>query len=182
MTRKEYIEKYKGLAVDTTAGTGLFPSVMVAQGAVESSNGNSGLAAKYNNHFGIKSSKGWTGKSVNLQTREVVSGHDEMQGANFRVYSSARDSYKDRVKFLTENKRYRDAGVFSAKTPLAQLKALQRAGYATDPQYAVVINEVLMKEGLGILDTIKRNPIKSAIGFALIVGSIIGGIYLYRKN
>lgn len=151
--RDLYIDEYKDIAVDTTKGTGLFPSVQLAQAIVESENGNSLLAKKYNNHFGIKANKSWTGKKVNLKTREVVGGKDVMAtGEYFRVYNSARDSYKDRVKFLQENPRYREAGVFEAKTPYEQLKRLQQAGYATDPKYAEIINSVLKRENLGILD------------------------------
>ena len=181
MTRQEYIEKYKLLATDTTNGTGLFPSVMLAQALVESGNGNSTLADKYNNHFGIKVSPAWKGSGVNLQTREVVKGNAQMQGANFRVYNNVKDSYLDRIKFLMENKRYRDNGVFDAKTPLEQLKALQKAGYATDPEYAKIINQVLTKYNLEILDVLKKHPVRVG-GFILAISLFITGIYLYKTN
>jgi flagellum-specific peptidoglycan hydrolase FlgJ len=183
MTRAEYIKKFTPAAVNSSAGTGLFPSVALAQGAVESGNGDSLLAKKYNNHFGIKAQKGdgWTGKKVNLQTREVVGGKDEMQGAFFRVYNSAEESYRDRAKFLKENPRYTKAGVFTAKTPEEQLKAFQKAGYATDPNYANIIIGVLKKSGLEVLDTLKKN--KKSIGLIILsIAFLTTGIILYKKN
>lgn len=152
LSRNDYIALYKDLAIKATQGTGLFPSVMLAQGIVESNNGNSELARKYKNHFGIKAGSSWTGKSVNLSTREVVNGSDINIKDNFRVYDSVEESYVDRVNFLKQNPRYTTAGVFTAATPLEQLQALQRAGYATDPNYASILNSVLERENLGVLD------------------------------
>lgn len=152
LTRNDYIALYKDLAVKTTANTGLFPSVMLAQAIVESSNGNSILASKYKNHFGIKANSAWKGQSVNLGTREVISGNSVNVNDNFRVYNTVEESYRDRVQFLKENQRYTTAGVFTAQTPLEQLQALQRAGYATDPNYATILNSVLERENLGALD------------------------------
>lgn len=161
MTREEYIQKYKLLAVEVTEGTGLYPSVMLAQAIVESGNGNSELASKYNNHFGIKADSSWTGEKVNLKTREVISGQDVVIGDYFRVYDKVEDSYRDRVKFLQDNPRYTNAGVFNSATPYDQLQALQRAGYATDPQYAEIINSILTKYQLTTLDMIKLNAKKA---------------------
>ena len=186
--RQKYIEQHKGLAVDTSKGTGLFPSVFLAQAIVESGNGESELAKKYNNHFGIKADKSWKGKKVNMDTREVVGGQEEMQGAWFRVYDSAKESYRDRVKFLTENKRYKNAGVFDAKTPMEQLKALKSAGYATDPRYAEIINDVLEKEKLGTLDQLLKKGYEWGAGHkgvvALIVILVVISVLmiLYRKK
>lgn len=152
LTRDEYIALYKNAAIKATQGTGLFASVLLAQAIIESGDGNSVLASKYNNHFGIKAGAGWSGKSVNLQTREVVNGQSVNTSANFRVYNSATDSYKDAVKFLMENPRYAEAGVFNAPTPQVQAEALQRAGYATDPNYSFILQNVIEKENLSIFD------------------------------
>lgn len=152
LTRKDYIALYSDLAVKTTQGSGLFPSVMMAQAIVESNNGNSLLASKYKNHFGIKAGNNWNGKSVNLNTREVINGSNVTIADNFRVYDTVEQSYIDRVKFLKENPRYTTAGVFTAKTPLEQIEALKRAGYATDPNYVSILNDVLEYNNLGMLD------------------------------
>jgi flagellum-specific peptidoglycan hydrolase FlgJ len=173
MTREEHIEKYKQTVIEATKGTGLFPSVMMAQSILESANmkgepGQSTLARLYNNFFGIKADKRWTGKKVNLKTREVFDGKSVMIGDYFRVYEDASRSFVDRNVFLRKNIRYTLAGVFDAKTPEEQAHALKRAGYATDPNYAKIIIGLINKHNLRDLDKqgdfkivsqVKKNPL-----------------------
>ena len=116
---------------------------MLAQGILESGNGNSSLSRVYNNHFGIKKGVGWTGKVVNLRTREVFDGKSTTITDGFRVYENAKDGFKDRNEFLRRNPRYSKAGVFTAKTPEEQIDALSRAGYATDPDYAKKLKSII---------------------------------------
>jgi flagellum-specific peptidoglycan hydrolase FlgJ len=157
MTRQEYIQKFRGVVLEAVKGTGLYPSVMMAQAILESSDkngvpGNSSLAKVYNNHFGIKADKSWTGKKVNMKTREVFDGKDVIIGDYFRIYGEAVQSFKDRIQFLLKNKRYGNAGVFKSPTPEAQADALQAAGYATDPNYAKVIKGLIASYNLKDLD------------------------------
>lgn len=179
MTRREYIAKWASTVVDLTENTALFPSVFMAQAALESGNGNSSLAARYNNHFGIKADKSWKGRKVNLQTREVLNGADVTVGAYFRVYYDASDSFRDRVRFLRENGRYAINGVFRASTPEEQAWALQRAGYATDPNYAETIIAIINSNGLKSLDKKKiRNMTAGKIAtMAMIVAT---GFFVYK--
>lgn len=156
LTRKEYIDKYGEMAVHATQGTGLFPSVLLTQGIVESNNGNSVLSSTYNNHFGIKADASWNGKKVNLKTREVFDGKTVIIGDYFRVYENAEQGFKDRTTFLKTNKRYTTAGVFAAKTPYEQIDALKKAGYATDPNYIQILKEVLDKNNLAYFDTLSE--------------------------
>ncbi len=158
MTRQEYILEYTPFVLYSTVGTGLFPSVMMAQAILESSDkngvpGNSTLARIYNNHFGIKADKSWLGRKVNLKTREVLNGKTVVTGDYFRVYDHELQSFNDRVQFLLRNKRYASAGVFRAKTPDQQATCLQLAGYATDPEYAAKVISIVVKYGLEELDT-----------------------------
>jgi flagellum-specific peptidoglycan hydrolase FlgJ len=157
MTRQEYIQKFRGVVIGAVKGTGLYPSVMMAQAILESSDkkgvpGNSSLAKVYNNHFGIKADKSWAGKKVNMKTREVFDGKDVIIGDYFRVYEDALQSFKDRIQFLLKNKRYFNAGVFKSPTPEQQADALQAAGYATDPNYAKVIKGLIANLNLKDLD------------------------------
>lgn len=157
MTRSEYIEKFKNVVIEVVKGTGLFPSLMMAQAILESSDkhgvpGNSSLARLYNNHFGIKANKAWIGPKVNLKTREVIDGSDVVIGDYFRVYEDASQSFRDRVTFLQQNARYSKAGVFIAKTPGEQAEALQKAGYATDPNYAAILKRLIASLELEQLD------------------------------
>lgn len=147
MNRLDFIAHIKDAAISACQGTGLFPSLMIAQAAVESGNGESLLSSRYNNYFGIKAIGGWAGNTITLQTREVVMGKSVMIPAKFRAYNSLEEGFKDRVKFLQENPRYTKAGVFTAQTPEDQALAFQRAGYATDPNYASLLTAVLRGTG-----------------------------------
>jgi len=154
--RQEYIKTFSDVAIKAAKGTGLFPSLFLAQAILESANGKSLLASKYNNHFGIKASKGWTGKVIGINTREVINGQDVYVKANFRWYDNPLDSFSDRAKFLLQNPRYKNAGVFTAKTPEQQAEALQKAGYATDPNYAKLLSVIIGKYNLKLLDEIAK--------------------------
>lgn len=146
MTRQEYIDKIAPIAQDACKGTGLFPSLMIAQAIVESNNGNSLLARVYNNHFGIKAN-GWQGRVVLLKTREVYNGASCFIKDGFRVYDSIKQGFQDRNRFLSVNPRYGNAGVFNASTPEEQAEAFQKAGYATDPNYAKLLIAVINGSG-----------------------------------
>ena len=168
MTREEYIEKFKTVVIDSVKGTGLFPSVMMAQAILESSNkygqpGASMLAKEFNNHFGVKADSRWKGKKVNLRTREVFNNSSVMIGDFFRVYDHAATSFKDRNTFLLKNPRYTKAGVFMSQTPEAQAEALQRAGYATDPKYSNLIKALIKMYNLKELDEIARKNDSSSM-------------------
>jgi flagellum-specific peptidoglycan hydrolase FlgJ len=152
LTRSDFIAKYSKVVKDAAKGTGLFPSLFMAQAALESANGNSGLTKDGNNFFGIKADKNWKGKTITKKTREVINGKEIIVDAKFRAYDKPEDSFRDRVKFLQQNSRYANAGVFTAKTPEQQAQALQNAGYATDPNYAKVLSDVVHNYSLKTLD------------------------------
>ncbi|PLX07115.1 MAG: hypothetical protein C0596_13395 [Marinilabiliales bacterium] len=157
--RSDYIKKYTNTVVKASKGTGLFPSLFMAQAILESGDGQSTLAAQYNNHFGIKATRDWKGKVIDMRTREVFDGQDVYIVDGFRWYDKAKDSFFDRVKFLKENSRYQAHGVFDAKTPEAQADALQRAGYATAPNYASTLKWIINTYDLKKLDKllVKKN-------------------------
>jgi len=153
---KQYLHRVGQAAVDSVAGTGLFPSVILAQAIIESGNGASALASRFNNHFGIKATKSWKGKVVEMNTREVIGGISQMMKQPFRVYDSATDSFRDRNKFLRQNPRYGKNGVFAAKTPEDQAIALQKAGYATDPLYARTLIKIINQFDLKKFDLLAK--------------------------
>lgn len=121
----------------------IFPSVTYAQYVQESGWAGSELSEKYNNCFGIKADSSWSGETVDLPTQEYVNGEWITVTATWRVYSDANESVKDHVKFLEENPRYAENGVFSANTYQEQCQALQSAGYATDPNYADTLIRII---------------------------------------
>lgn len=150
LTRNQYVEMFKEPVKQASRNTGLFPSLFMAQAILESGNGNSSLAKKANNHFGIKADASWTGKKMNFPTREVLGGKEVMVDACFRAYDNAVDSFKDRTNFLKSFKRYKN--VFLATTPEQQARELQSAGYATDPKYADLLISIMKSNNLKSLD------------------------------
>jgi len=166
MTRKQFIDKYSDAIKSAVKGTGLFPSVMMAQALLESSNGNSSLSKKYNNFFGIKADSSWSGSKVNLPTREVgngkqaymingksvviPAGQEAMVDAWFRAYKTPVEGFKDRVKFLQTFSRYKN--LFTASSPTVQDQLLLSDGYATDPAYATSLNNIIKSNNLTTLD------------------------------
>ncbi|MGC3944814.1 MAG: glucosaminidase domain-containing protein [Chryseolinea sp.] len=157
MTRIEYILKHAPHVIRALTRTRLFPSIMIAQALLESADkygtpGNSLLAAKFNNHFGIKADVSWVGQKVGLSTNEFVAGAMTKVKAWFRVYQHAFQSFDDRIQFLIANPRYKSGGVFKALDAGEQAMALQRSGYATDPGYASKLMKLIYKFNLEKLD------------------------------
>lgn len=150
------ITEIKQLSVDT-AKSGMLPSVFAAQAILESGvfKGGSTLARDYNNYFGIKKGSSWTGKTVTLSTKENYNGIDVYIKDEFRVYDTPRQSFEDRVNLLLNSSRYKD--VYTYDTPEEQAKALQRAGYATDPNYASKLIQIIDTHNLRELDKKKKN-------------------------
>lgn len=154
LTRKQFIEKYSKYVKEASKNTGLFPSVMMAQAILESGNGNSGLAKYANNFFGIKADKSWTGPIYEAPTKEYINGAWVTVQGKFRKYSTPLLSFLDRVMFLMENPRYTNAGVFMSGTPEEQARNLQKAGYATDPEYANLLIKLINQNNLKDLDKV----------------------------
>lgn len=169
MTRTEFFSTYKNAAIAATQGTGIFPETMLTQAALESGNGNSGLTKQANNFFGIKVSSAWGMKPyVEMPTWEVINGKNVKVNARFRKYATAKEGFADYVNFLKVNQRYAKAGVFKAKTPVEQFKALQAAGYATDPDYASKL--------IGIYQYFVSHPLVPVVVFPL---GVLLVVYLY---
>jgi len=159
LSRQEFINDFAHSIRSASKGTGLFPSLFMAQAILESSSSKgvpagSSLAKEGNNLFGIKADKSWKGEVITKRTREVdKNGKEYFIITNFRKYNNPDSSIKDRVSFLLQNKRYFNAGVFNSKTPYEQANALQRAGYATDPLYAKLLANIINKYDLTTLDS-----------------------------
>ncbi len=165
----EFIEKvWKG--VQNVNMQGLFPSVVIAQAALESGWGQSELAKKYNNYFGIVADSGWKGGTIKLPGNSLT----------FRTYEDFSGSIKDHNKFLRENKRYEKAGVFSAATPEEQAAALQAAGYAgTSTTYASKIVNIINTYNLKDYDDKKK--VRTVVGGIGIGITVLLSIFLILK-
>ena len=96
--RKAYIEKYRDIAVREMKRSGIPASITLAQGMLESENGNSGLARNANNHFGIKCHSDWKG--------ETYIQDDDSKDECFRKYDAVEESFRDHSDFLMSGSRY----------------------------------------------------------------------------
>lgn len=132
--------------VRTAKDTGVLPSVVAAQAIHESAWGKNRIG---NNLFGVKAGRGWSGTTKTVGTHEYTKGKRIETKAAFRDYPSARDSIQDHGLLLS-GKRY--AGVRAAKNYKEAARALQNAGYATDPQYANKLIRIIETYGLYALD------------------------------
>lgn len=127
-TPDDYIARYKEDAVKEMYQYGIPASITLAQGMLESGNGNSALSVYANNHFGIKCHKDWTGPSYILD--------DDEKNECFRKYQDVLDSYSDHSQFLRNRDRYAFLFELPKTDYKAWAKGLKEAGYATHPKYA----------------------------------------------
>lgn len=124
---EEYVNTYKEIAMKEMIRTGVPASITLAQGIVETENGNSKLVKKSNNHFGIKCKETWTGPSV--------SHDDDAPGECFRKYNNAEESYIDHSNFLRTRKHYDFLFTLDPVDYKSWAYGLKKAGYATNPKY-----------------------------------------------
>ena len=131
LTPEQYVEKYKDLAIREMRRMGVPAAITLAQGLLETENGNSDLVKKSNNHFGIKCKSSWTS--------EGVAHDDDAPGECFRSYKDAEASYRDHSNYLRGNSRY--ASLFSLDPTDYKnwAKGLRKAGYATNPKYPDIL-------------------------------------------
>ena len=144
ISAEEYIRIYNELAVVEMKRSGIPASITLAQGLLESANGNSRLAVVANNHFGIKC-HGWEG--------EVVYHDDDEKGECFRSYDNARDSYLDHTDFLMSRSRYAFLFDYKSTDYKNWAKGLRKAGYATDPKYPQRLISLIERYNLYQYDT-----------------------------
>ena len=130
---------------------GILPSITMAQAILESGWGNSELAVTHNNLFGIKADSRWNGAVATITTSE---NYNDSTVANFRKYDNINESIEDHGKFLYENSRYTEYGLFNAKNYKSQAQALEDAGYSTvkneggEPIYADKLISLIVKYNL----------------------------------
>ncbi len=135
ISRTEYIEKYKSIAIEKMRKTGIPASITLAQACLESDDGNSWLAKEANNHFGIKCGSNWNG--------EKVYKDDDNPNDCFRKYASVADSYEDHSAYLLNSRRYASLFQINTKDYKAWARGLKDAGYATNPQYAELLIKII---------------------------------------
>jgi hypothetical protein len=147
MSRQDYISRFKEEAVKEMHIYGIPASITLAQGILESGDGNSPLAREANNHFGIKCHKGWAGASY-IQD-------DDAKNECFRKYLTPEESYRDHSEFLKTRQRYEF--LFELKTTdyHGWAHGLKKAGYATNPKYPELLIKIIEDHKLHELDKVK---------------------------
>ncbi len=144
LTREEYIDRYKSIAVAHMERYGIPASITMAQGILESDCGNSWLSVQSNNHFGIKCKRNWTGGKVYYD--------DDAKGECFRSYPSVEASYHDHAEFLDSQPRYDSLFAYSSSDYKSWARGLKAAGYATAPDYAQRLVRIIEENQLFLLD------------------------------
>ena len=142
---------------------GVHPVSLIAQAALETNWGRSiprGVGgASSNNLFGIKAGASWSGDSVTTGTEEFQDGATRETSAAFRAYASPGESFQDYVALLRANPRF--SGALGSGTNVASFAAaLQRGGYATDPDYAHKMTAVAGQ----VLATLSRGATSAGAG------------------
>ena len=135
----DYIDRYKGIAIEEMNKYGIPASIKLAQALLESGNGNSYLATRANNHFGIKCGGTWNGKSVNRP--------DDSNNDCFRVYNDPEQSFRDHSQFLLR-KRYENLFTLKKDDYKGWAKGLKAAGYATNPRYPELLIDLIERYNL----------------------------------
>ena len=138
--QRVYIDQFASLAVEEMYRSGVPASITLAQGLLESNSGQSVLAVKGNNHFGIKCHSNWKGKKMYHD--------DDKKGECFRVYPSPEQSYKDHSDFLRYRERYAFLFDYKATDYKSWAYGLKKAGYATDPAYPKKLIQIIEEYGL----------------------------------
>jgi flagellar protein FlgJ len=143
---RAFQDKLADAAEEAEKVTGVPAKFMMGQAALETGWGKRVIrnhdGSSSNNLFGIKAGPGWKGKVATAVTTEYVNGKPHARVEKFRSYASHADAFKDYAKMLSNNPRYEkvlahggDASAFA--------HGLQRAGYATDPQYAAKLSRII---------------------------------------
>ncbi len=146
LTAQQYADKYSNIAIEKMEQYGIPASITLGQGILESGYGGSELAISANNHFGIKCGGSWKGARVYYD--------DDNKGECFRKYSSVEESFDDHTDFLISNSRYNSLFKLESDDYKGWAHGLKRAGYATNPQYAILLIEIIERHELNSYDRV----------------------------
>ena len=145
-TQTDFVAKHSDIASKIEKATGIPASFMLGQAGHETGWGKHQIKTKGGgnsfNLFGIKAGAGWTGKVAEVTTTEFVNGVEKKQVAKFRAYDSFEDSFKDYARLISESPRYAKAKT-QTHSVTAFASGLQKAGYATDPEYAAKLSRAI---------------------------------------
>jgi len=143
---QDFTQRLMPHATEASAATGIPAQFMLGQAALESGWGKSEIRGTDGrqsfNLFGIKAGGSWKGRSVDVATTEYVDGKPQRVVAAFRAYDSYADAFRDYANLLRANPRYQSV-IAQGQDAAGFAQGLQRAGYATDPDYAQKLMSVI---------------------------------------
>ena len=141
-----FVQRHAAAAASVEQSSGLPAGFMLGQAGHETAWGKHEIKMKGGapsfNLFGIKAGAGWSGKVAEVSTTEFVNGAAQKVVAKFRAYGSYEESFRDYARLITESPRYAQASQQTASVQ-AYASGLQRAGYATDPDYASKLSRAI---------------------------------------
>lgn len=150
-TSLTYIDHFKTIAIQEMNLYGIPASITLAQGLFESGSGNGELARVANNHFGIKCTSDWKGKSYFKD--------DDSHNDCFRVYDKPEDSFRDHSEFL-KRPRYAKLFQLDKNDYVGWANGLKAAGYATNPNYPNLLINIIQKYNLTQYDSAETDAQK----------------------
>jgi hypothetical protein len=167
-----YIERFKSIAIREMNSSGIPASITLAQGILESGNGNSDLALEGNNHFGIKCTPEWKGKTMLKD--------DDKKDDCFRVYKTPEESFIDHTEFL-KRKRYAPLFELDKNDYKGWAKGLKAAGYATNPRYPELLISLIERYNLNQFDRME-SPREKIVREDKVLTEIVKNIPLEKKE
>ena len=145
-SQTDFVQRHAAAAAAVERSSGLPSGYMLGQAGHETGWGRHEITMKGGapsfNLFGIKAGAGWTGKVAEVTTTEFVNGAAQKVAAKFRAYGSYEESFRDYARLITQSPRYAQASQQTASVQ-GYTNGLQRAGYATDPDYAAKLSRAI---------------------------------------
>lgn len=147
---RQFVDRVLPYAIEASRQLGVPADFMVAQAALETGWGRAEIryadGRPSYNVFGIKAGGNWNGAVAEAVTTEYVDGVAQTRTERFRAYGSYAEAFADYARLLGSNRRY--AGVVASADGVSFARELQRAGYASDPEYATKLGRVLTSPAL----------------------------------
>jgi flagellar protein FlgJ len=145
-SQSQFVQHHTQAAVRIEKETGIPASYMVGQAGHETGWGQHEIRMRggksAHNLFGIKADASWTGKVAEVTTTEYTNGVASKKVARFRAYDSYDESFRDYARMITQSPRYAQVSQ-QTHSPVAFASSLQKAGYATDPNYAAKLSRAI---------------------------------------
>ncbi len=148
ISREEYIKIYRDIAIKEMKRSGIPASITLGQGILETNHGNSTLARKANNHFGIKCHAYWKGRKIYHD--------DDRRKECFRSYRNAEESFRDHSDFILRSPRYRFLFELKPDDYKGWARGLKKAGYATHRKYDHLLIKIIEENQLYKYDSKTR--------------------------